>query len=277
MNKPPRATPPPSIVDCAYAIEGAGPTIVMVHGIGSHGQGWSSVVDNLKADFRCVTFDLRGHGVSPGTGERFGMEELVADLGALCRRLQLDRFHLMGHSLGAMIAASYARLSPDHVHSLALFSTAAFRTVEEKAKIHALVDGIRRNGLAASIDRLMRRWYTDQFIEANPEFIARRKDHLLCMNQQVLLNVFEIYAEYEMGTWLHEICVPTLIVTGEHDPGCNPRLNHRIKNAMSNAQLVILQGLKHSILVEGADALADAIRRFLTSEPLGGLQHVPGR
>jgi 3-oxoadipate enol-lactonase len=276
MKKSRRATPP-SVVDCAYAIDGAGPTIVMVHGIGSHRQGWNSIVETLKTDFRCVTFDLRGHGVSPIAEERFGMEELVADLEALCRRLELDRFHLMGHSLGAMIAASYTRLFPHHVHSLALFSTAAFRSAEEKARIRALVDDIRHNGLSASIDRLMRRWYTDQFIEANPEFIAWRKDHLLRMNQQVLLNVFEIYAEYEMGPWLHEIGVPTLIVTGEHDPGCNPRLNRLIKNAMPNAQIVILRGLKHSILVEGADALADAIRRFLTSEPVRGLQHVHER
>ncbi|HEY7765794.1 MAG TPA: alpha/beta hydrolase [Aestuariivirgaceae bacterium] len=263
---------PPFVVKCAYTVEGAGPTIVMVHGIGSHRQGWSSIVESLKTDFRCVTFDLRGHGVSPATAENFGMEDLVADLEALCRRLQLDRFHLMGHSLGAMVAASYTRLFTHRVQSLALFSTAAFRSADEKANIRVLVDDIRRNGLAASLDRLVHRWYTDRFIETAPEFIARRKDHLLRMDQQVLLNVFEIYAEYEMGPWLHEISVPTLIVTGEDDPGCNPRLNQLIKNAMPNAQLVILQGLKHSILVEGADVLAGAIRRFLTSDAVGRLQ-----
>jgi 3-oxoadipate enol-lactonase len=75
-----------------------------------------------------------------------------------------------------------------------------------------------------------------------------------------------------MGPWLHEIGLPTLIVTGEDDPGCNPRLNRLISKAMPNAQLVILTGLKHSILVEGADALADIIRRFLTSETVDAYQ-----
>jgi 3-oxoadipate enol-lactonase len=270
MKSAPR--PRPLSVDSASAIEGTGPTIVMVHGIGSHMQGWNFIVENLKSDFRCVTFDLRGHGVSPETGENFGMEELVADLEALRLRLELDRFHLMGHSLGAMVAASYARRFADRPRSLALFSTAAFRNAEDKARIRALVEDIRQNGLSASLDRLVRRWYTDRFIEANPEFIARRKEHLLRMNQRVLLNVFEIYAEYEMGPWLHEIGLPTLIVTGEDDPGCNPRLNGQISKAMPNAQLVILTGLKHSILVEGADALADIIRRFLTSETVDAYQ-----
>jgi 3-oxoadipate enol-lactonase len=256
----------PSVIRCAYSIQGEGPTIVMVHGIGSHMQGWNSVVARLKAEYRCVTFDLRGHGVSPVPKGKFGIDELVADLEALRQHLELDQFHLMGHSLGAMIAASYSRRFPKHVLSLGLFSTAAFRKEEDKARIRAVVAEIRANGLRASLDHLMRRWYTDHFMETHPEFVAQRRDHLLRMNQEVLLNVFEIYSQTEMGPWLHEIKVPTLVVTGENDPGCNPRLNFLINNAIPNARLVILKDLKHSILVEGAHSLTDTIRQFLKSK-----------
>lgn len=257
----------PSTIDCAYSIRGRGPTVVMAHGIGSHMQAWTPIVDRLAHEFCCVTFDLRGHGGSARPTRRFGMAELVADLEALRHRLELNRFHLVGHSLGAMLAASYARSYPSRVRSLGLLSTAAFRSLEDKAKLAALVAAIKENGLEANFDHLLTRWYTDHFLKSHPEFIAQRKRYLLSIDQNVLLNVFEIYAECEMGPWLKDLHAPALVVTGEHDPGCNPRLNRLIAEAIPSAQLLVLEGLKHSILVEGAAPLSAALRQFLHSLP----------
>src|SRR5262249_33927787 len=63
-------------------------------------------------------------------------------------------------------------------------------------------------------------------------------------------NVFCIYAETEMSPWLNEIKVPCLVLTGELDGGCNPRLHRQIADALAGSQLVILDGLKHAILIE---------------------------
>jgi pimeloyl-ACP methyl ester carboxylesterase len=256
----------PEGFECAYSVQGAGPAIIMVHGIGAQMQVWSLIVRRLQSAFQCITFDLRGHGSSPVPTDRFGIGDLIADLEILRKRLALERFHLVGHSLGAMIAAGYTLQFPQHVLSLGLFSTAAFRTDEDRERIRSIVAAIREKGLEANFDTLLRRWYTDQFLACEQEFIARRRDQLLGMNEDVLLNVFEIYAEHEMGPALREIEVPTLVVTGENDPGCNPRLNHQIANALPNAKLALLPGLRHSILIEGAAPLAEAISQFLFAQ-----------
>jgi pimeloyl-ACP methyl ester carboxylesterase len=255
-------------IKCAYSVRGAGPPLLMVHGIGSHREGWRSVIDELEGDYTCITFDLRGHGTSPIPDEPFSIDDLVDDVLALTNELRLTRFHLVGHSLGAMVAAAYTREFPDRVITLGMFSTAAFRNSEDQNSIRAVVSKIKSDGIADNLDGLIHRWFTDDFLLKHPEFVKRRKEHLKGMDQKVLLNVFEIYSKNEMGPWLNEIKPPTLIVTGEFDPGCSPRLNRRIAEAIPLSKLSILKGLKHSILVEGAASLSEAIRTFHAS-PVG--------
>jgi len=79
----------------------------------------------------------------------------------------------------------------------------------------------------------------------------------------VFKSVFNIYATTEMAPWLHEIKQPCLVLTGELDGGCNPRLNTFIAEQLGNSRLVILEGLKHSILIEASDRVAEPLRQFL--------------
>jgi 3-oxoadipate enol-lactonase len=82
----------------------------------------------------------------------------------------------------------------------------------------------------------------------------------------VFLNVFDIYAETEMGPWLHEIMTPAMVLTGELDGGCNPCLNSQMAKAMPNAELVILEGLKHAIFIEATERVLPHVRRFLLAQ-----------
>ena len=66
-----------------------------------------------------------------------------------------------------------------------------------------------------------------------------------------------------MMPWLHEVTKPALIITGELDGGCNPRLNRLIDDAMQNSELIVLEGLKHSILVEAGETVARHQIRFV--------------
>lgn len=250
-------------VDCVYSIDGDGPVVFMVHGIGARRQGWARLVELMKADFRCISYDLRGHGDSPNPGVPFGLDELVADLERLRERLGVARAHVIGHSLGGMIGPAYARAYPDRVISLGLLSTAAFRTPDDSAKVKAVITAMEEKGIPQVLDTLANRWFTDGFMAAQPERIAARKRQVVETDPAVFLNVFRIYAETEMSPWLHEVTAPSLVLTGELDGGCNPRLNEQIARALPNSELVILDGLKHAILIEASERVAPHVRDFL--------------
>ena len=66
-----------------------------------------------------------------------------------------------------------------------------------------------------------------------------------------------------MAPWLHEISAPSLVLTGELDGGCNPRLNKFIHDTLPDSELVILEGLKHSILMEAPEMVAAHMDRFI--------------
>ena len=80
----------------------------------------------------------------------------------------------------------------------------------------------------------------------------------------VFTSVFDIYASTEMAGWLDRVECPVLVLTAEHDGGCNPRLNRQIADALPDAELVIMPDLKHSILLEAPGKVAEHVAEFLT-------------
>jgi 3-oxoadipate enol-lactonase len=250
-------------IDCAYSIEGTGPDVFLVHGVGGRRHVWNGVVDRLKSDFRCISFDLRGHGDSPKPSEPFGLDDLVADLEALRARLDIDKAHVIGHSLGGMVAPAYARKHPRRVSSVGLLSTAAGRSEEDRARARIVVTSMAEKGVYSALDLLIPRWFTDEFIRTEPAIVEARRKQLIEMDPDIYLNTFRIYAETEMAPWLAEVTAPALVLTGELDPGCSPRLNRIMAETLPNAELVILDGLRHSILVEAPDRVAPPLAAFL--------------
>ena len=250
-------------MDCAYTVEGEGPALFLIHGIGARRATFAKLVAGLKDRFTCISYDLRGHGMSPLPVGRFGLEDLVDDLEALRSRLGIEVAHFAGHSLGGMIGPAYARRYPERVLSLGLWSTAAFRTQDDSAKVKAVVAMMRAQGIGPVLDTLTARWFTDDFCAAHPEVIEWRKQQVMETDPEVFLNVFDIYAETEMGPWLGEISARAQVLTGELDGGCSPRLNRLIAGAMPNAELMVLDGLKHAIFIEATERVLPEVRRFL--------------
>jgi pimeloyl-ACP methyl ester carboxylesterase len=250
-------------VDCAHTVEGSGPPLFLIHGIGAARDAWRFMLPLLAPHFTVVSYDLRGHGVSPMPEGEFGLDELVADLERLRERTGFERAHFAGHSLGGMIGPAYARLYPDRVLSLGLLSTAAGRTEDDSAKVWGVVRAMEEKGIPQVLETLTGRWFTDEFIAANPEVVQRRLKQVIDTDPGVFLNVFRIYAGTEMMPWLPEVTARSLVLTGENDGGCNPRLNRGIAAALPDAELVILPHVKHSILVEAPEEVSAHLIRFM--------------
>ena len=250
-------------VRSAVSLEGEGPPLFLVHGIGASRHSWAAVVPLLKHRYRCISYDLRGHGASPKPPPPYSLNDLVEDLEALRQELGIGKAHVMGHSLGGMIGPAYARRYPDRVLSLGLLSTAAGRTADDSAKVKGVVAAMRERGVAPVLETLRERWFTPEFAAARPDVIARRLQQVIDTDPEVFLSVFDIYAGTEMAPWLREIEVPSLVLTGEFDGGCPPRLNEFIASELPHSTLVILPKLRHAILLEAPEQVAPHLLAFL--------------
>ncbi|MFT7475748.1 MAG: 3-oxoadipate enol-lactonase [Verrucomicrobiales bacterium] len=251
-------------IDVAFTVAGSGPPLYLVHGIGSRKEMWRPVVDELADSFTCVAYDLRGHGQSPAPPAPYTLDDLVDDLEALRGRLGHESIHVAGHSLGGQIGPAFAHRYPTRAESVALLSTAAGRTSDDGDRVRGVVARMRATGIEAVLPTLVDRWYTEPFAAENPEIIDARIDQVMTTPPDVFLSVFDIYAETEMGPWLHDVTAPCLVLTGENDPGCSPRLNRFIHGQLPNSELVILRDLRHSIIVEAPELVTQHLRAFLS-------------
>ena len=248
----------------AYSIVGQGDPIIFIHGIGSRKYTWNGVIEKLKDQYQCISYDLRGHGDTPlPSSNDFFLDDMVDDLENLRSYLNLNRFHLVGHSLGGQIAPRYAKRYPKHVIALCLLSTAAFRTKDEKQKILNVIEQIKKIGLNEVLPKLITRWFTDDFIAKNPNIISDRMNQVRETELQIFLRVFWIYATCEMEQWLSEIETPTLLMTGENDLACNPNLNKKMASSLPNSKIEILKDLRHTITIEAPKLVGEKLRIFL--------------
>ncbi len=253
-------------VDVSYRIEGQGPALYLVHGIGARKTTWDKLIVGLKDQFTCVSYDLRGHGESPVPPTPYTLDDLVDDLEALRQKLGHEKIHVAGHSLGGMIGPAYARAYPEHTLSVGLLSTAAGRSEDDRVKLKAVGDAMEQNGIAETLGTFVARWFTDAFIQAHPDLVEARLQQVNDTPADVFLSVFWIYATTEMAPWLHEIKCPCLVLTGELDGGCNPRLNQFIDDELPSSRLVILEGLKHALMIEASDRVLPHLREFLLEQ-----------
>ena len=252
-----------SAVEVSYQVDGRGPPLYMVHGVGSRLSVWDGLIAGLKPHFTCVRYDLRGHGQSPVPVPPYTLEQLVDDLEGLRQRLGHDQIHVIGHSLGGMIGPAYARQHPRRVRSLGLISTAAGRNAGDRAKLRAVGEAMQTRGVEAVVGALVERWYTAGFIAARPDAVQARIRQVLDTPQEIFLSVFKIYAETEMMPWLGDITCPCLVLSGALDGACNPRLNTAMAAQLPNVELVILDDLKHSILIEAPERVLEPLKEFL--------------
>ena len=252
-----------NVIDCDFSVQGSGPALFLTHGIGAAKNAWRFMISELTKYFTVVTYDLRGHGNSPVTNKNFTLEDLVLDLEKIREKTNIEKAHFMGHSLGGMIAPSYAKEFPDRVLSVGLLSTVAGRSEEDRNNVLKIISEMENDGIEHTLQKLTTRWFTDKFISKNPDLVKNRLKQVIDTDPEVFLNVFKIYANTEMISWLKNLSVPCLLMTGENDTGCSPEHNKKMANELKNSKLVVLPKYKHSFLIEAPSEVSKNIIQFI--------------
>ena len=123
---------------------------------------------------------------------------------------------------------------------------------------------MRNKGIANILSTLTHSWFATEFISNFPEVLEARLRQFIAMNTRVFPDVLGIYAETDIGPWLHVISVLCSILTGENDGGCNPRLYRKIAIVFKTSKFTSSPNYKRSILIEPGNIVAEEIIRFLT-------------
>jgi (E)-2-((N-methylformamido)methylene)succinate hydrolase len=246
-----------------YRAEGSGPPVVLLHGVGGDASNWDGIAPQLAARFRVIRIDLRGHGGSGPIEHPCRIEDFADDVMKVLDELGVSACPLVGFSLGGMVAQSVALDSPQRVGKLALISTSAGRTDAERARVASRLGDLQTRGVAAVAPLNREVWFTEAFQKAHPEKVEARVRQLLESDPASYLQAYAVFATTDLGEWLSAIRVPTLIITGEHDVSGTPRMARLMHERIWNSNLRILPGLRHSLLIEAPEEVADLLMDFL--------------
>lgn len=143
-----------------YLRAGSGaPTLAFVHGFGCSHEDWLLQIDELKNRFETVTWDLRGHGMTPGRAQECSIENFGGDVAALLSVLDISKVVLIGHSMGCRVVLEAARLSPERVAGLILIDGSRLASGDPGAAEAAARAEIDKSGYAAFAETLFRQMF----------------------------------------------------------------------------------------------------------------------
>ncbi|HXA21895.1 MAG TPA: alpha/beta fold hydrolase [Acetobacteraceae bacterium] len=242
---------------------GEKPPVMLIHGVGADGTSWDQIAAALAPAFRVLRLDLRGHGQSGHIEGALTLDDLVRDVVDALNTCAVPAGHIVGFSLGGMIAQALALQHADRVQRLVLLSAVAGRTAEERERVQARLAILREQGIAAITGAAQDRWFTPEFIARNPDLVQRRMLQLRENHAPSYAAAYTVFSTSDLGDRLHAIRVPTLIATGEHDVGSNTRMARFMHAQIPGSRLEILPGLRHSILVEAPELVTRLVRDFL--------------
>jgi 3-oxoadipate enol-lactonase len=243
---------------------GAGPAVVFLHGIGGDGTSWLPELEALAGDYRAIAWDMPGYGASPALPE-MTFPALAGALKALLDRLEIGRAHLVGHSIGGMVAQEFAAAWPDRVASLVLYATSpAFGKPDGdwqraflEARLAPLDAGRTMAELAPSIVAGL------VGSDPDPDGVARATAAMARVPEAAWRAAMECLVTFDQREALPELAVPVLVLAGAEDDNAPARMMERMAARIPGAQFEIIAGAGHLVHFEHPAAFRSAVAGFL--------------
>ncbi len=249
-------------VGLRFVEQGAGEPVILLHGFAGSLQMWAGMIPSLAEDYRVVALDVRGHGKSakPHEPEAYGLA-LVEDVVRLCDHLQIERAHIVGYSMGAMIALKLATTHPDRTLSVVAggFGWADMGS-EIWKRLSVDLSGSLERG--EGVGPLMEYLTPAGRPKPSPEELKIMNQLLLATNDvQALAAAARGFRSLELGEpSLRESKVAVLAIVGEIDP---LRADvERLRGVLPDLEVIVVQGGDH-VSTLFAPRFREGVQEFL--------------
>ncbi len=236
--------------------------IVFIHGVGLTKEIWDPQINFFK-DHNTLTYDLLGHGKTPLKKSKISFEDFTQQLVKLIKELNFNKIHLVGFSMGALIARHFASEHSDKLSSLIIHGSIYKRTDEQLRVVKNRLE-VAKMGKPASKQSALRRWLSDDFSKKNPD-IYKKIYSILEKNKHLdFLKCYDIFCNYiDDDHILKKITVNTLITTGENDVGSTPEMSKNLSKMIRGSNFIEIKKGKHLCSIECADDVNITFKKFI--------------
>ncbi|MEO0317302.1 MAG: 3-oxoadipate enol-lactonase [Pseudomonadota bacterium] len=251
-----------------YQLDGAddAPLLVLSNSLGTTLDMWLPQMPALLEHFRVLRYDTRGHGQSEITPGPYTIAQLGNDVLALMDHVKAPRAHFCGLSMGGMTGIWLGIHAPDRIDRLVLCNTSAAIGVPEMW--NARIAQVRQGGMAAVIDAVLERWFTNDFLAHAPAQVERVRAMLAHTQVEGYVANCAAVRDMDQRADLGRIATPTLVIGGKFDKSTPPEHGELIAKSVPGARYVELNAA-HLSNWEAAQAFTKHLVNFLSGGPHG--------
>ena len=249
-------------------VAGAGPPLVLIHGVGLDHTMWDPVVEVLAQQHQVLRYDLLGHGSSDDPPGPRHPNDFVDQLLEVLDFHQIESSDVVGLSLGGLIALMTAARHPNRVRRAVLVSTVFGRSESQLTGVRQRLELAENEGLEPVADLAIKRWFTPQWLASHPAEAESVRQRLLTTDHVGYLKAYRLFAEADdlAAASAPDIEAPTLVLAGERDSGSTPEMAVALADAIPGGEARIMPGVHHLAPIEAPKKFSNTLLEFLNQE-----------
>ncbi len=233
--------------------------IVFIHGVGLNHTIWEPQIDVF--DNTVLAYDILGHGKTPLNKDNISFDDFSNQLISLVDELEMKKIHLVGFSIGSLIARNFATKYNDRLKSLTLLCSIFNRNQEQQQIVKDRFELVKKSKTLSK--QALNRWFTDDYLEKHPNTYEKIRSILEKNNMENFLNIYQLFVNHKDNEQFEKIKTKTLIITGEGDIGSTPKMSENLSKVINNSKVKIISKGKHLCSIECADDVNMAIKKHI--------------
>lgn len=247
-----------------YTVQGEGPNVVLLHGLGSAGADWQPQIEYLQQNFQVITVDMRGHGESEAPSGRYTIERLARDVLEVMDSLGVDGAHLIGISMGGALAFEMAVQRPERVGSLIIVNSGpTAKTGSVKYWFYVQLRKLMAWLLtpAQAGPKIAARLFPEPDMEDKRQAFIQRVSQ---MDPVAYRKSLFALLRWDVVAHLGTMSIPTLFLTAENDY-TPPQAKEHFAAMMPSAWVEVIPRAHHALPMEYPEVFNAAVERFLST------------
>lgn len=254
-------------IDLYYESHGFGDPILCIPGLGSDANTWTPFVNDFGKEYRIIIVENRGAGRSSKPKDGYSTEQMAKDAVEVLGQLGIGRAHILGKSLGGMIAQIIGARYPEKVRSLVLASTLMKHDEYGESLLKKGREIAQKEGLFAVYREGFFLSHSKEFCEKNQSRLREVEAFLVENDSDALIRGYlgqsKACEDHDSRTLAPQIKSPALVIVGKEDTITTPQHSEQLAAAIPRAELVILPQGKHGFWREYPREINAIVRNFL--------------
>ncbi len=252
-----------------YLRAGAGPTVVLIHGVGMNAQIWAPQIAALAAHHDVIAIDMLGHGRSLLPPEPPALADYADAVIGVLDALDVPKAALIGHSMGALVALQTGLQHADRVERLVAMNGVFQRSPELRRAVLARAEELEQKGFSASIAPTLARWFGDPVPEALAPVCALARDALQNVRVDGYRRTYALFATSDavFAPTLPNLAMPALFLTGAEDANSSPAMSQAMADLAPHGRAEIVPGVRHMMALTHPDDINARLLAFLAETP----------